>query len=662
MRIAWKQLQDGSQSISGTGIVTLGSGSMIQVDTATITNNADVVNKEYVDGVAAGLDPKESVRFATIDAIIGTYSASGGTAGTGNFTGVDFTDTGDFDLDGNTVVAGDRILVMSQADPKQNGIYSVVTAGASGSMERATDHNGTPTNEVSGGNFTFVELGALCGNCGWVLLGDGELALNTDNLVWTQFSTYGAYSGGNGIDISNNVVSVDLNGTSDGTSGLQLTASGLAISSNLGGNGIAQSNGVLSLDLSELTGAVVDVAADSFAFLDATDSSTKLESFSDLATAMAGNGIVASSGVLAVDITEFTVDTVIGATDVLAINDGAMKQVTFANLETSLSLENIQPGTVAGQLMIWDQTGGVWDNALLAVGTGDRAGLAVVNADGSITIGVDIENLAALGAFAPDSGDKLMLYDVSADQNVALTITQLQAYMQTNLTFDNYVSWTLSDGSNTQPISSGNTVTLTDSNGIQILVGATDTAAFSLIRDAVGGTNLATAIDLNSNGIAVRVDDITIEEGTSGQLRVKANGISANELNVAGNGSPGQILSSDGDGSFSWVADNSGTTPTRTRNNSATVAAGEGIAVTDVFGANDPASNTIPSVYVNGVLVYVGQAGDESTADCWFAEIGVPGTAVNFASLDGNENLIWDVPNAGYALDTTDVIEVRFEV
>ena len=56
------------------------------------------MNKDYVDGVAAGLDPKESVRLRTIDDIGGVYNAAGGSGGTGEFTGVDLTDAGNWDL------------------------------------------------------------------------------------------------------------------------------------------------------------------------------------------------------------------------------------------------------------------------------------------------------------------------------------------------------------------------------------------------------------------------------------------------------------------------------------------------------------------------------------------------------------------------------------
>ena len=43
--------------------------------------------------------------------------------------------------------------------------------------------------------------------------------------------------------------------------------------------------------------------------------------------------------------------------------------------------------------------------------------------------------------------------------------------------------------------------------------------------DETGGANLAKAIDVNTNGIAVKVDDVTIEgDSTSGRLKVKQDG------------------------------------------------------------------------------------------------------------------------------------------
>ena len=49
--------------------------------------------------------------------------------------------------------------------------------------------------------------------------------------------------------------------------------------------------------------------------------------------------------------------------------------------------------------------------------------------------------------------------------------------------------------------------------------------------DITGGANLAKAINVHANGVAVKVDDSTIEgDATSGQLKVKALGITASQL------------------------------------------------------------------------------------------------------------------------------------
>ena len=67
----------------------------------------------------------------------------------------------------------------------------------------------------------------------------------------------------------------------------------------IAGVGLAAASGVLALDLNELSGATVDVANDSIAIIDAGDSSSKKESIADLVSGMAGSGLTATNGVLA---------------------------------------------------------------------------------------------------------------------------------------------------------------------------------------------------------------------------------------------------------------------------------------------------------------------------------------------------------------------------
>jgi hypothetical protein len=235
-------------SLSGTTTITLGNNDVIFANSGTgvlkysLDGSANydartIVDKAYVDSIAAGLDPKQSVRVATTANLSSaTYNPTGGVSGTGQLNTAPTT------IDGITLATGNRILVKNQTDAKQNGIYTVVS---SGTWNRATDQDGTPANEVSSGNFTFVEVGSTLASTGWVLGGDGTLTLNTDNLNWIQYSAANSYIQGNGISILGNTISVNL-GTNSGLN----TTSGLVIDSSIAGAGLTLTSGVLAVGAS----------------------------------------------------------------------------------------------------------------------------------------------------------------------------------------------------------------------------------------------------------------------------------------------------------------------------------------------------------------------------------------------------------------------------
>lgn len=112
------------------------------------------------------------------------------------------------------------------------------------------------------------------------------------------------------------------------------------VATGLAGVGLAAAAGVLALDLNELTAAVVDVANDSIGIVDATDSSSKKEAIADLVSAMAGTGLTATAGVLSVDaISANIVEGDIQKENESANCDGIVTAFTLSNVPISNSLD-----------------------------------------------------------------------------------------------------------------------------------------------------------------------------------------------------------------------------------------------------------------------------------------------------------------------------------
>jgi len=224
----------------GGATFTIGQDATATIATPSggFSGATSIVNKEYVDSVAAGFDPKESVRLATtadLDTETGdTWTAAG--------SGVGKTLTSDANtatIDGVAVVNGDRILVKDQATAADNGIYVVSgVGGAAVVLTRAEDFDGSPANEVSGGAFTFVEdVGTVNSNTGWVVVADGNIVVDTDDIDWTQFTGTGAIVAGIGISLSGNTIDLDVD---------NLTTASAALSDTLAfhdADGVAEPSG-----------------------------------------------------------------------------------------------------------------------------------------------------------------------------------------------------------------------------------------------------------------------------------------------------------------------------------------------------------------------------------------------------------------------------------
>ena len=117
-------------------------------------------------------------------------------------------------IDGYTVVSGDRVLVKNQTTGSQNGVY----VAAAGSWSRASDFDGIPTTEISGGDFVYVTGGTVNIGTAWVIVNSGTITINSTAIQFSQISSpvgSAAASSLTGTTLSPNVVNSSL--TSVGT-------------------------------------------------------------------------------------------------------------------------------------------------------------------------------------------------------------------------------------------------------------------------------------------------------------------------------------------------------------------------------------------------------------------------------------------------------------
>ena len=102
-------------------------------------------------------------------------------------------------------------------------------------------------------------------------------------------------AGGTGATTLNNLITLGTHTTGNYAATVANATNGGTTISNSGSESAAIT---VALNFNDLTAAAVNVAADSIPFLDADGSATRIESIADLATAMAGTGLSASSGQL----------------------------------------------------------------------------------------------------------------------------------------------------------------------------------------------------------------------------------------------------------------------------------------------------------------------------------------------------------------------------
>ena len=542
------------------GKLDLSSGtfdfSSATIQAGTPSSASDVAIKSYVDSIASsGVFWKESVRVATTGAINISTDLQNGDS-----------------IDGVTLATGNRVLVKDQAggDASQNGIYIVVGSGAAG---RSTDMDAA--GEFSG-SAVFVQEGTTNADQGYICTNNGDVVVGTTAIAFTQFTGLGQITAGAALTKSNNTLNVAVDDSSieissdalrvkaSGITNAMLagsvtnsklqnsTISGVALGSNLNTLAKATNGGVvftsyngsaavsdLTLDLNDLAAASVDVAADSIAIYDAGADVTAKESIADLMAAVAGSGLGAGSGVLAVNVDNSSIE----------VNGDALR-VKASGVTNSMLANSTISGIALG-------------SNLGSLSKATNGGVQLTSYNGSAAVNnlqLDLNDLAA--AVVNVAADSIAIYDADADVTAKESIADLVAAM----------------AGNGITASSGVMAVGVDDNSVEISGDAIRVKASGISNSMLAGsiaTNkllLQTQItELTPNGSTAAFDlDHTLTSNTA-LILVFRNGICVQQVDSSPSGTDQYTIS---------------------------VAGGTDGKALITFGANIPASDNVKCFYV----------------------------------------------------------------
>jgi len=338
-------------------------------------------------------------------------------------------------LDASLDVSGFR-NVSGSGNGKFRSVYAadltqgrLVTAGTSGLLEDQAALYYDDSREDG-----FLELYVSSSASGSVGIGDGIIELyNADDDVLFVASDYDASIAESGLFIGDQaapaavLASGDVMVFLDGDDDDRLKKESIDdIATLFAGTGLAAASAVLSLDLNELTAASVDVAADSIAIIDANDSNgTRKESIADLMSAVAGEGLKASSGALALDFSEVTTGS-IAAGDSLIFVDSDGSNVTRSDTINDLATLMAGNGLGASNAVLAVQVSGalaVADDYIGIPASFAGTGLAPDVSNNWIgSLSLDLNELGALGSAGVVAADQLAFVDATDSSTKKVTM------------------------------------------------------------------------------------------------------------------------------------------------------------------------------------------------------------------------------------------------
>jgi hypothetical protein len=602
---------NGANTIAFTNI----NASNVVMVSGTISTNAanatDITNKTYVDNLfSTGITYHAPVLVESPTALTATYNQPGGA---GNGVGATLTNSGAnvaLSIDGVSLSNTARVLVYTQSNAVQNGVYTVTNPGnvsAQWVLTRATDADtygvGDP-NKLGQGDAFFVQSGNTGAGETYILNTVGTITFGTTNLTFAQISSAQVYSAGTGLNLTNLAFSVANTAVTaaqygnDGAVGqFTVNAQGqLTNAANVSINASSISVGTLAngrTTAASANGASTIVARDANGNFTAnvitatTSNATTFNGTTGNFTNVSGNGVALT-----------------------AINASNISSGTIANARTTASDANS-----ASTLVVRDANGSFGANIITATFSGNGATLSAINAS-NISSGT-IANARTTAASA-NGASTIVQRDAggnfSANTVTAAVIGDLSG--GSNINASNIASGTIANARTTAATANGaSTIVLRGASG-EFAAGAITGTSFS------GNGSALTAI----NATAI----------TSGTLdNARTNASSANGAST--------LVVRDANGSFAGNVI-TGTTGTFTS------VSGNGVALTAI-NASNIASGTIANARTtasdaNGASTIVSRDANGSFAANVITATTISGNGASLTNINASNISSGTIANA----------------
>lgn len=220
---------DNSSVTIGTTTVSLGGTSLTLAGMTSVSVTQDptsalqLATKQYVDTlVATGIHFHQPVRVESPTPLNATYN--NGSSGVGATLTNAGTQTA-LVIDGVTVSVNDRVLIYTQTNQTENGIYVVTDVGSGSTnwvLTRSSDADTyviDSANGLSQGSTVFVQGGVTGAGETYTCNTSGVITFGTTNITFAQISSAQIYSAGTGLTLTGTQFSITNTAVTAGSYG-----------------------------------------------------------------------------------------------------------------------------------------------------------------------------------------------------------------------------------------------------------------------------------------------------------------------------------------------------------------------------------------------------------------------------------------------------------